>query len=367
MKIVLNLPTLSCGGAERVAVLLSKGMEALGHDVWVSAFLAEGEFRDRFLASTSVVDLGHRKPVRGTAALAKLVRDVKADAVIAFGMHTGIAAAISKLHRGWKCPLIIRNEINLEEEWRHASAINRVIGPPLSRWAAQRARLIVVSGGLSKPTADYLGIEPSRLTTILNPVFDPDRRLEGGDDSLHPWLSDRSVPTFVAVGRLEHQKGFDVLIDAIARVRFATAARLVVFGNGSLRGRLQARIQSNGLADSVALAGYTDNPVAQMRAAHAFVLSSRFEGFGLVLVEALSTGTRVIATDCDYGPAEILEGGRYGTLVPVEDVAALAHAMLSSINRPPAVERPPPAWFEKFGAVEAARQHVSLIQSARSW
>src|SRR3546814_179719 len=121
MKIILNLPTLSCVGAERVAVLLANGMKALGHQVWVSTFNVEGEFRERFFDATNVIDLGHAKPINGTAALARLVAELQADAVTAFGIHTGIAAALSKTRWGWNCPLLIRNENNLEHEWRQAN------------------------------------------------------------------------------------------------------------------------------------------------------------------------------------------------------------------------------------------------------
>src|SRR3546814_20097474 len=102
-----------------------------------------------------------------------------------------------------------------------------------------------------------------------------------------------------------------------------------------------------------------------MRAEHAFILSSRFEGFGLVLVEALSTGSRVIAADCDYGPAEVLEGGRYGTLVPVEDGPALAKAILSSITQPDTLERPSAEWVQKLDTIEAERQHNSESEGRR--
>ncbi len=203
------------------------------------------------------------------------------------------------------------------------------------------------------------------VTTILNPVIDDTvPAAHDNEATLHPWLLNKTAPIFIAMGRLEHQKGFDVLIEAFSSVQGNAAnARLLIFGQGSLRESLQAQIDACGLRESVTLAGHTNHPIVQMRAAHAFVLSSRFEGFGLVLVEALWAGTRVIASDCDYGPAEVLENGHYGTLVPVNDAAALGHAMLASLHDPSSKPHPANTWFTQFTATEAARRHIALIES----
>lgn len=168
------------------------------------------------------------------------------------------------------------------------------------------------------------------------------------------------------MGRLEHQKGFDVLIDAFSRAKKRTDARLIIFGKGTLRDALQNQITSCGMNEFICLAGFTAHAIAQMSAAHAFVLSSRFEGFGLVLVEAMLAGTKVISTNCDFGPSELLEDGRYGKLVPVDDAQALADAMLQSIKEPWTAERPSEQWFSQFTASEAARQHLALIEKLRS-
>lgn len=363
MKVVFNVRDLNAGGAERVAILLAHGMQALGHQITIASCRVKAGELKRF-QHLKIVDLKVDKPIQEARPLAALVEQLQPDAVLAFGVNTAIGAALSK--RLWKTPtvLIFRNENNLTEEWGRSKKHNRFIGPMLSRWAARRAHVVAVSHSLARATATYLRIPPARVTTILNPVID-DTKASGsnGIDVLHPWLKDHSVPAFVAMGRLEYQKGFDVLIDAFAKLRQHAHARLVIFGQGSLQEALQQQIDTLGLCDAIILAGHTDHPMAQMQAAHSFVLSSRFEGFGLVLVEALHAGTRVIATNCDYGPAEVLEDGRYGTLVPVGDATALADAMLASLQNRNTNQQPPEAWFAQFTATEAARQHIALIES----
>lgn len=366
MKLLLFVPQLICGGAQQVAVLLASALIRLKHEVTIAAPSLAGELL-RFLDTRcQLYDLRAAKPIKAQRQLARLVNDTRPDAIICFGIFTGIAATLSRRYWHTSPVLVIRNENNLRLDWREGTILNRVVGPYLSRWAARRARIVAVSRSLAEPTAHFLHVPSSRVTTILNPVFDDMESVTAdGGQALHPWLRDHGGPVFVAMGRLEHQKGFDVLIDAFERIRSVSNARLVIFGNGALRGTLQEQIDASGLREVITLAGYTPTPIAQMRASHAFVLSSRFEGFGLVLVEALYSGTQVIATDCDYGPAELLEGGRYGALVPVDNAHALAEAMLASLSRTSGVNRPPEAWFQKFTAIEAARRHLDVIRAGR--
>jgi glycosyltransferase involved in cell wall biosynthesis len=137
-----------------------------------------------------------------------------------------------------------------------------------------------------------------------------------------------SRPAVVAVGRLAFQKGFDVLLHAHARLRAAGVDHHVaILGEGERRDELTALVQALGVSDSVFMPGFVTNPYSLMRAARAFVLPSRFEGFGMVVAEALAVGVPVVATDCESGPAEILGEGRYGVVVPVDDVPALERAI----------------------------------------
>lgn len=367
MRLLFFAPQLSSGGAQQVALLLSSAMAALGHEITIAVPSLEGELASQVDRRCVLIDLQCGKPIKARRNLAALVNQLRPDAVICFGIYTGIAAALSILRWRTNPIFLIRNESNLSADWRQGTMLNRLIGPFLSRWAAQRAHVIAVSSSLAQPTSRYLRIPDSHVTTILNPVIDDSPPSDSTvlRTALHPWLTENSIPTFVAMGRLEYEKGFDVLINAFSRARQLTNARLVIFGKGSLHDALQMQIESCGMGESIALAGFTPDAVAQMSAAHAFVLSSRFEGFGLVLVEALLAGTKVISTNCDFGPAELLENGRYGKLVPVDDPQALAHAMLQSIQEPWPAERPDKEWFAQFTATEAARQHLALIEKLR--
>jgi glycosyltransferase involved in cell wall biosynthesis len=150
----------------------------------------------------------------------------------------------------------------------------------------------------------------------------------------HPWFAEGAPPVILGVGKLKPQKDFATLLRAFATLRAGRAARLVILGEGEQRGELEALAQNLGIAADVALPGFVDNPFPYMARASLFVLSSRFEGLPGVLIQALACGCPAVSTDCPSGPAEILEGGRYGPLVPVGDAEGLARAMAETLAAP---------------------------------
>jgi glycosyltransferase involved in cell wall biosynthesis len=146
---------------------------------------------------------------------------------------------------------------------------------------------------------------------------------------------DSSTATLVAVGRLAPAKGFDILLRALHRLhQNGHRCRLVILGEGPERAYLAALTAMLELNEFVEMPGFVPNPYAVMRAADVFVLSSRHEGLPLTLLEARALRMPIVATDCVAGPREILEHGRYGTLVPINDSAALAAAIAEVIGRP---------------------------------
>ena len=136
----------------------------------------------------------------------------------------------------------------------------------------------------------------------------------------------------VAAGRLTKEKDFATLLRAVALVQREREVRLMILGEGIERQQLEALASDLAIATTVALPGFVANPFRYMRRAAVFVLSSRSEGFGNVLVEAMACGTPVVSTDCPSGPGEILQGGRFGRLVPIGDAKAMADAIVAQLD-----------------------------------
>ncbi|MGB3695405.1 MAG: glycosyltransferase, partial [Spirulinaceae cyanobacterium] len=146
-------------------------------------------------------------------------------------------------------------------------------------------------------------------------------------------------PGILAVGRLLPPKDFDTLIQAFAQLRKKRPLRLLILGEGNLRSGLESLISNLGISADVSLPGYTNNPYCYMAKAGVFVLSSHFEGLPTVIIEALACNCQVVATDCPYGPQEILANGEFGHLVPVGDVTALASAIELALDQPINIEK----------------------------
>jgi glycosyltransferase involved in cell wall biosynthesis len=191
-----------------------------------------------------------------------------------------------------------------------------------------------VSSGVADDLARRAWITRTRIHVVPNPIISPDLLRLARSAVDHEWFATAALPLVLGAGRLTPQKRFDDLIRAFARVRQSHDARLMILGEGEERARLQALIRQLQLEHVVALPGFVENPLACMSRAKVFVLSSAWEGLPGALIQALACGTAVVATDCDSGPREILQGGRLGRLVPVGDVTALGEAICAALREP---------------------------------
>jgi len=323
MRLLLMIHSLGAGGAERVMTLIADALVSRGHEVHL---LTLADVQEDFFSPVAEVKRVRLALASSSNSLAKAVCanirrivairgkmvELAPDAVVSFTTSVNVLALIAGARTG--IPVFVSERVDprahaLQRQW----SILRDL-------TYRRARAIIVQ---TKAVADWYrerlpdGVE---VATIPNPVA---ARTESAIPSLPV-----SGPYFLAMGRLVPQKGFDVLIRAFQLIAHDILANsLIIIGAGSEREALEGMVRERGLQSRVHVLDPVKDVTAVMDSAHAFVLSSRYEGFPNVLLEALAGGIPVIATDCPSGPREILDGGRYGLLVPPEDPEALATAM----------------------------------------
>lgn len=327
------MPSLRGGGAERVMLLLAQAFAVRGLEVDLVLASAEGPYLKDVDESVRIVDLKRRRILTSLPALAKYLKASQPLAMISAMAHANVVAIWAKRISGAPTSVLVTEHVNLSRAQLEASNVRQHLVPWLMRLSYGHAdRIVAVSSGVADDLATAINIPRERIEVVYNPVENHQLATLCKPELSHPSLPDDSIPFILATGRLHPQKDFSTLIRAFAHLRKDHRARLVILGEGGQRGDLETLIESLGLTGEILLPGFVDNPYAWMRRASLFVLSSAYEGFGIVLVEAMACGTPVVSTDCPSGPAEILENGRWGALVPVADVAALANAMSSSLD-----------------------------------
>ena len=331
MRVLFVLPRMVAGGVERVTLNLIDGLQRQG----VECSLALGHCRGELLAEAQRLTCVHEVAGRGNAffmaGLLPVLRryqpthvvtafaDVglmtwlacrlaRSQAVVVMGVHgtLGEAAALG----GWRVRLQYRLHGWLAGiVYRRCSAV------------------VAVSEGVARDVAERHPRVVPRLAVIHNPVVTAAMREHLSRLPGAVRLEKVAPFHLVAVGRLAHEKGFDVLLRAMPDIASRHAVRLTIYGEGIEHSRLHALVESLGLRHVVRLAGNAPDPLVAMAGADLFVFPSRHEGFGMALVEAMACGLQVVACDCPHGPGEILQWGRFGQLVPPEDPAALAAAV----------------------------------------
>ena len=394
----LVISVLAGGGAERSVLATAGGLAARGHkvDIVLTRFHPALAYKDIVPETARLLVLRSRPTDTGDfpertvwypervsrARLGRLVPDLftRWPAAAPALLRRGAADRVCRLAHYFdsdKPDIVFANLPNAEYAAYFASRIASASPPvipvirnadgPGSRDGERRRyvwhdapQIVAVSRGVARVTADALGLPADRFSVIYNPSGTvPEIERLTGEAPSHPWLNDGGPPVILGAGHLTEQKDFGTLIDAFQLVRDEHPCRLVVLGEGPLRGELENRVRSLGLEGCVSLPGWAENPFAYMARAALFVLSSRHEGLPGVLIQALSCGCPAVSTDCPFGPSEILEDP--DLLAPVGNPKGLARVMLRALSRPPdkAVLRARAARFSLERTVEGYERFLA--------
>ncbi len=322
-KIALLLPSLNGGGAERVALFLADVLDRAGYTVDLVVAVNRGSLVDHPVARRYRVDLGAPNEMLSAPHIARYCRRARPDLLIAFVHSAKIMAGLArKLVRDMPLVLSVHAALDIPRGYRFWT--RRWFGHGLERWLYRGALgCHVVSAALGDQVHNFLRIPQDRVQLIYNPV--PERGATPPLPPEHePWF-DR--PVIMTAGRLTRQKDHAALIEAFARSGLAGTARLLILGEGQLEDGLQGQVARLGLSGDVIFGGFLPDVRPYLARASGFALSSVFEGFAIVLAEALMAGTPVVSFDCPSGPREVLDHGRLGQLLTPGDIQGLADAM----------------------------------------
>lgn len=337
MKILFLINSLSGGGAERVVHTLANYLNTLDdYEIVVvvletlkDAYVLDSNIKKRVLKSAGICRrIGKLLfiPIQAYEC-ARILKQEKPDVSISFLVRANLVHVMSRWF-GNRNPIFISERSTSQNEYKSNSLKNHIMRW-LIRWLYPQADgVCAVSNGVKKSLLSF-GVSPSKIKVIYNPQ--PLQELYELASESPSIQIEQDASILITVGRLIDLKDHDTLIKAFAKVKRKIDARLYIIGDGPNRKKLENLAQTLALVDDIRFLGWQPNPFVLLRQADLFVLSSRFEGFPNVIIEAMACGLPVVSTDCG-GPSEILKNGEAGVLVPVGDVDALAQAIITLLS-----------------------------------
>ena len=322
-RLAILLPDMRSGGAERVALTLSGKLAQRGHELDLVLMSGGGELLGLLPPGIGVFDLGADRIRRSIRPLAHYLQQRSPDALLAAMWPLTLVPLLARLLAGVPTRIVVSDHTMLSKEYAGRGLFHRLLlrasialGYPLAD-----AR-VAVSEGVADEMARLGGLDRRSIEVIFNPVFlDPNARRPAPPD----WGG--KGPRILTVGSMKSAKNHQLLLKAFARMDPNLNARLMIVGDGPMRPALERLRDELGIGHRVCLPGSTIDPSPYYASADLFVLSSDHEGYPLVLAEAMLHGLRIVSTDCEFGPREILDGGKYGRLVRPGAAAELALAM----------------------------------------
>ncbi|MFP6647847.1 MAG: glycosyltransferase [Pirellulaceae bacterium] len=331
MRLACFLPSLEGGGAERVVVNLLRGLVERQVQAQLILASAHGSYLDQVPSQVEVVDLGVKHVRQAIWPLRRLLKEQSPQVLISHLSHANLAAVLAMRPLEIPTRLLLVEHLTMSA-YKGTTVKDRLI-QPLARWLFKHADAVAaVSRGAARDLEEQLRMPSDSVHVLYNPVVDDSLEQKRQETLSDPWLDASDQPLVVGMGRLTEQKDFGTLIRAFAQIANPSSCRLVILGEGEERAELEELVRQLGLEERVLLPGFVENPYAWLNQADLFVLSSRWEALPTVLIEALACGVKVVATDCPSGPAEILQDGRWGRLVPMQDEQALAAAMEQALS-----------------------------------
>jgi len=334
-KVLFVIPTLGGGGAERVFLHILRHLDRTRFSPKVVLFERKGELLCDLPSDIEVIVLKDTEGVYKTYGIVffKLMRRLstvfrreKPDIILSFMWYTNLITLLGRMLSRIRCRVVISERYSLSASFE-GSLVEFYRRMVIRLFYPFADNIIVNSKEMGKQLQKLIYVSENRISVIYNPV-DIVRVIQLSKEEVsHSWFLD-DVPIIIGIGRLSRQKGFNYLMQAIHILAMrGIECRLVLLGTGSEENNLKKLASDLGLTDRIQILGFQQNPYQYLAHSTVFMLSSLYEGFPNVLLEALALGTPSIATRCPTGPEELVTDGVDGVLVPPADEHALATAI----------------------------------------
>jgi len=368
-RIAVFVEHLGSGGAEKVAVNVANALAASGFAVDMLMWRGKGVNLQDLSPHVGAIYFGEGGAKIGVfGAIGRLVdyhRKRRPEAVFSHLEKASLVALLAGLIAGRRVTIpCIHIDLIAYAKINHRLKRNVLNAAVMLLYPLARD-IVAVSEGAAQSARRLLGLFNKPVRVIYN-GFDIDRLKSVSKRAVpQAWLNDKTVPVMIACGRLTEQKAYDIMLPAFARLRARMPARLIILGEGPLLARLRALADELGVGEDVMIPGFVPDPISWFAKSDLYVMSSRCEALPTVLIEALVAGVPILSTDCPSGPREILDGGRFGDLVPVDDTEALSVAMARAleagrVSNPHARAR----HLERFSLARMFEQYQAVIEAS---
>lgn len=333
--LAIFVATSGHSGVDRIIANLLPEFSRAGLRVDLLRVRNHGPWIDELPTGTRAIDLGKNHVAQSLRPLVRYLRENRPRVVLSDKDRANRTAlrAVERARAGTRCFVRLGTTVSANlankgyfEAWLERRSLRRY---------TRANGVIVPSIGAAEDLARTADIPREHIHVLPNPVITPAMEEEAAKSTPapHPWLAeDAGLPVVLACGSLTPRKDYATLLHAFAELQQYRSSRLIILGRGSEHARLLELASRLRIEDRVDFPGFVDDPLPWMRRSAAFAHTSRWEGLGIVLIEALASGTPVVAMDCPSGPSEILQGGRFGALIPLGEPSRFAMALAQALD-----------------------------------
>lgn len=333
-KIFFILPSLHGGGAEKITINLAREISKQGYFVEIILFEKKGIYLEEIEKEIKIFSLNAKKIRSSIIPLFIYLKKNKPSVIISVMTNANIIALFLQFFL--KIKVIVTEHNLFSQEKESLGFYKKKIYFFLAQILYPRAiSIVAVSNGIANDLINNVKINKKKVITIYNPIDIDNIKKNINEKIVHKWIGNDNFIVILGIGRLSSQKNFSLLIHSFSQFKKKKPnAKLVILGEGEERKELEKLIFKLKLTNDIDMPGFIKNPYPYLSKSNIFVLSSNYEGLPTVLIESLICRTQIISTECGSGPREILKSGKYGAIVPINNINCLSLAMEKILKTP---------------------------------